>query len=81
MANPGYIWLKLAAIGSAILADFTVADKGEEAWVPWMHGLTAGGMGIAHGPHNIIEAVVDRQGDHTATGRRSNLNARQEHDR
>ena len=50
MAIHGYIWLKLAAIGHAILADFPFADKGEDARVPWMHGLTAGGMGIAQAP-------------------------------
>src|SRR4029450_8782237 len=44
-------WLIMAAMGRAILADFPVADKREEARVPWMRGLMAGGMGIAHGPH------------------------------
>jgi hypothetical protein len=50
MATHGYIWLKMAAIGSAILADFTFADKGEEARVPRLRGLTARGMEIAQAP-------------------------------
>ena len=50
MAIHGYIWLKLAAIGHAILADFPVADKGEDAQVPRMRGCTADGMGIAPVP-------------------------------
>jgi hypothetical protein len=37
----------MAAIGSAILADFTVADKGEDARVSQTPGFTAGGMGVA----------------------------------
>jgi len=68
MANHGYIWLKLAAIGSAILADFPVADKDEGARVPRMQGLTAGGMGIAHGPDRHRRAVVDTEWVHTSSG-------------
>jgi hypothetical protein len=51
MATHGYIWLKMAAIGSAILADCPFVDKGEDARVPRMHGFTARGMGIAQAPN------------------------------
>ena len=40
----------MAAIGSAILADFTFADKDEEARVPRLRGFGAGAMGIALAP-------------------------------
>jgi hypothetical protein len=69
----------MAAIGSAILADFTFADKGEEARVPRMQGLMEGGMGIAQAPNQTSSGLsLTRSGK--TPGLRSHPNARKEHD-
>jgi hypothetical protein len=46
----------MAAIGSAILVDFTFPDKGEDARVPRLYGFMAGGMGIAQAPNERQQA-------------------------
>jgi hypothetical protein len=76
----GSSWLKMVALSSPILADFRSPDKGADAQVPRMRGLTAGSMGIAQASNRHRRGRRGHGVGTHLTGIRSSPNARKEHD-